>query len=203
MLKNTIDTIKKLFAEGLSVNEIHKRLEIPKATVTKVLKFDLCKKIELLFSQGYNSVQISKIIGLNRRTISGWVNSGENQALYVFAKPRSAINKQDLTNLAIKDYLKLIPVKTITQLYKISFETISNILKESSFNVLSSGKMRKLQYHKDGQYNKPLSNYLEDFLTGSLLGDGHMQIQIHSNKVPDYNYDLYEYQNALAFLTNL
>ena len=112
MLKNTIDTIKKLFAEGLSVNEIHKRLEIPKATVTKVLKFDLCKKIELLFSQGYNSVQISKIIGLNRRTISGWVNSGENQALYVFAKPRSAINKQDLTNLAIKDYLKLIPVKT-------------------------------------------------------------------------------------------
>ena len=30
-----------------------------------------------------------------------------------------------------------------------------------------------------------------------------MQIQNHSNEVPDNNYDLHGYQNALTFLTKL
>ena len=78
------NAMKQLFAAGIPVDEISKKLNLTKTMVTKTLKLDLCKKIEFLLSEGYPIRQISKMVGVCSPTISYWINSGENQALYIY-----------------------------------------------------------------------------------------------------------------------
>ena len=197
------DTIKQLFAAGNSVNEICKRLHITKTMATRRLKPDLCKKITSLLSQKYTIGQISTAIGINSSRIGKWINYGEDQALHAYPSLKYPIGQEALIKLVVSDHLKLIPRYTIQKLYNIHDTTVKRILDNAGFNLLSNDRMKKIYNHSDGQYNKPISDDLYHCLTGMLLGDGHMQVQTRSHKVPDYNYDLHDYQNALAFLSEL
>ena len=83
------------------------------------------------------------------------------------------------------------------------YSTAKRILEGAGFTNLSYLGKAKINRHIIGQYNKPISDDLYNYLTDSLLGDGCILTSIRPRDIPEYIYDIHNYNNALAFLTEL
>ena len=195
------DQILLLLQEGITLDEIAKRLNVSRVKLARFVK-EHSKKVllQLYIIQQRPISEICQILGIDKSVLYRWLKEREIKTKRQEVREETEELLDELT-LA---YLRLDDFNAIRQRMHLSNARISVLLKKAGFELLSPQYMKKCRAHCQMTYWKELTPHLEEIITGELLGDGYLEPNVEaSNHHPVEAFSLSDYKQSLDVLQKL
>lgn len=123
---------------------------------------------------------------------------------YIEINGRYVCIRTNQTELFAQLYLQLNGAKKIGKERHIGPNKVKYILRGYGFEILPSGKWTKVKKHViEKNFYLPISPYLLEMITGELLGDGCLGIQMKGDKIFPLDLNSKVYSKHLQFLRDL
>ncbi|MFX0182807.1 MAG: hypothetical protein ACFE95_06950 [Candidatus Hodarchaeota archaeon] len=163
--------IIQMFQNGTPIKTIAKELNMNTqkviAEIPNSLRYETLKKFYIVQELPYNDI-IAKL-GISRTSLKNWLHKYNLMNRH----PNAEIEfKEYPKRKIIGDYLRLKSVDSIAKIRKFPVTTVKRILDEAG--VKRYNTLALIRKHVDNYYNIPINSYLNEVITGELLGDGNI-----------------------------
>ena len=195
----TEDLLKDLYLnKKLSAEEIARQVHCARGTVYRYLqKYNLYKRKQYTIT---STVHIDA--ELRKKVLTTLKNGRSIAETAKILKIATADVRVVLKDEFVLKYLQLESLLALSKTYHCDRRTIRKYLAEKGITYIEH-KIEKVKRHRSKDHDRPLTKYLEEVITGELLGDGHIRVRTKNiyKKYPKYT--LEEYQQACKTLNRI